>query len=77
VRARLGQMRGHPGMLLLDHIPPTGARLRRERDNVAAGEPLQLEERVGDGQARVVREHPVERECGPGQGDVLRGSANR
>jgi hypothetical protein len=35
-------MRSHPGALqLLDHIPPTGARLGRERDIMAAGKPPQ------------------------------------
>jgi hypothetical protein len=39
---RLGQVRGHPGALqLLDQVPPSGARLGRERDIVAAGEPVQ------------------------------------
>ena len=39
---RIGQMRDHPGTLqLLDHITPTRARLRRERDIIAAVEPMQ------------------------------------
>jgi hypothetical protein len=38
---RLGQMRGDPGQLeLLDHVPPAGAALQRERGRLA-GELLQ------------------------------------